>query len=61
MTGVNQVRTDGSADRLQTLEEFKRHAIRQALAATGGKRMEAARLLDIDYSSFKRMIDKYKL
>jgi DNA-binding NtrC family response regulator len=45
----------------QTLEELKRDAIRQALTATGGKKMEAARLLDVDYSTFKRMLDKYHL
>jgi DNA-binding NtrC family response regulator len=61
MTGMNQPRPGKDSDRLQTLEEFKRHAIRQALAATGGKKMEAARLLDIDYSSFKRMLGRYKL
>jgi len=44
-----------------TLDELKRQAIRQALAATNGKKMEAARLLDLDYSTFKRMLDKYQL
>ncbi len=45
----------------RTLEESKRQAIRQALAATNGRKMEAARLLELDYSTFKRMLDKYKL
>ena len=45
--------------RLQTLKELKCHAIEQALIATGGKKMEAARLLDVNYSSFKRMLEKY--
>ena len=44
---------------IQSLEGMKRDAVRQALAATGGKKMEAARLLDVDYSSFKRMLDRY--
>jgi len=47
--------------RLQTLEELKCHAVRQALAATGGKKMDAARLLGVDYSSFKRMLEKYNI
>jgi len=44
-----------------TLDEIKREAVRQALSASGGRKMEAARLLDIDYSSFKRMLARYKL
>jgi len=51
----------GSAPRLQSLEALKRDAVRQALAATGGKKMEAARLLEVEYSSFKRMLEKYGL
>ncbi len=47
--------------RPQSLEELKRQAVMQALAATGGKKMEAARLLDVDYSSFKRMLERYGL
>ncbi|MDD5284537.1 MAG: sigma-54 dependent transcriptional regulator [Desulfuromonadaceae bacterium] len=46
---------------LQTLEEIKRQAVQQALAASGGKKMEAARLLDVDYSSFKRMLARYNI
>ena len=54
--------TAGSnASRLQSLEEVKRDAVQQALVATGGKKMEAARLLEVDYSSFKRMLEKYRL
>lgn len=53
--------TLNSSAGLCSLEEVKRQAIQQALAATGGKKMEAARLLGVDYSSFKRMLDKYKL
>jgi len=52
---------EGSSSRLQSLEEIKRDAVLQALAATGGKKMEAARLLEVDYSSFKRMLEKYRL
>jgi DNA-binding NtrC family response regulator len=52
---------EGNASRLQSLEEIKRDAVLQALAATGGKKMEAARLLEVDYSSFKRMLEKYRL
>ena len=47
--------------RPQTFKELKCQAIEQALAAAGGKKMEAARLLDVNYSSFKRMLDKYGL
>jgi len=46
---------------VHSLEELKRDAVKQALAASGGKKMEAARLLDVDYSSFKRMLDRYGL
>jgi DNA-binding NtrC family response regulator len=61
ITVVNRATSETSSIHPQTLEELKRDAVRQALAATGGKKMEAARLLDVDYSSFKRMLDKYKL
>ncbi len=44
-----------------TLEQSKRQAILQALAASNGKKMEAARLLQLDYSTFKRMLDKYEI
>ena len=58
---ANQVVGSPAGDAPQTLEESKRQAIRQALAATNGKKMEAARLLALDYSTFKRMLDKYQL
>ena len=45
----------------QTLEEMKRQALSNALFASGGRKMEAARLLDVDYSTFKRMLDRYNL
>jgi len=48
-------------ERPKTFEEAQRSAIVQALAAAGGKKMEAARLLALDYNRFKRMIDKYRL
>jgi DNA-binding NtrC family response regulator len=47
--------------RLQTLEALKCEAVERALFAAGGKRMEAARLLDVEYRNFKRMLDKYNL
>ena len=47
--------------RLQTLEALKREAVKQALCASGGKKMEAARLLDVEYRNFKRMLEKYEL
>ena len=47
--------------RLQTLEALKCEAVKRALAATGGKKMEAARLLDVEYRNFKRMLEKYDL
>jgi transcriptional regulator with PAS, ATPase and Fis domain len=61
VTVDNQATTEKDTTHLQTLEELKHNAVKQALAAAGGKKMEAARLLDVDYSSFKRMLDKYKL
>jgi DNA-binding NtrC family response regulator len=50
-----------AASRVPTLQEVKRQAVLQALAATGGRKMEAARLLDVEYGSFKRMLEKYGL
>ncbi len=47
--------------RPQTLDQLERQAVRQALDAAGGKRMEAARLLDVEYRRFKRMLEKYGL
>jgi DNA-binding NtrC family response regulator len=45
----------------RTLDEMKIQAVRQALAASGGRKMEAARLLDVDYGSFKRMLVRFNL
>lgn len=61
MTAVKSGASPEAIPQVQSLEELKRDAVRQALAATGGKKMEAARLLDLDYSSFKRMLDRYGL
>lgn len=36
-------------------------AVRQALAATGGKKMQAAELLGISYNSFKEKIRRYEI
>jgi DNA-binding NtrC family response regulator len=61
MNDVRRAADKGSPLTIQSLEELKRDAVRQALAASGGRKMEAARLLDVDYSSFKRMLDRYGL
>jgi DNA-binding NtrC family response regulator len=58
---MNQKTTEKNSAGMRSFEEVKRQAVRQALEATGGKKMGAARLLGIDYSSFKRMLDKYDL
>lgn len=60
-SGTNAAAKSESPVAMQTFEEIKCQAIRQALAASGGKKMEAARMLDMDYSSFKRMLEKYNL
>jgi DNA-binding NtrC family response regulator len=52
---------EGAGERPKTFEEAQRQALVEALAAAGGKKMEAARLLALDYNRFKRMIDKYRL
>ncbi|BCS55088.1 sigma-54 dependent transcriptional regulator [Geobacter sp. SVR] len=61
MSSPQQVAPGDNSAGVQPLEELKRHAVREALAATGGKKMEAARLLEVDYSSFKRMLARYNL
>jgi DNA-binding NtrC family response regulator len=61
MTVVQKPSAEVNTTCLQTLEELKCQAVRQALAATGGKKMEAARLLGVDYGSFKRMLEKYNI
>ena len=59
LSGVNTTTAEIGPARPQTLKELKCQAIDQALLATDGKKMEAARLLDVNYSSFKRMLEKY--
>jgi transcriptional regulator with GAF, ATPase, and Fis domain len=44
-----------------TLDQLEQLAVQQALAATGGKKMEAARLLDVEYGRFKRLLERYGL
>jgi len=61
MTVVRNTAAGSDMAHPQTLDELKRQAVRQALGATGGKKMEAARLLGVDYSSFKRMLEKYHM
>ncbi len=61
MKNAHQAASAASSVRLQTLEELQYQAVKTALAATEGKRMEAARLLDVEYRKFKRMLDKYHL
>ena len=58
---VPHATSGASAGPLLTLDELKRQAVVQALAATSGKKMEAARLLDIEYRNFKRLLDRYTL
>lgn len=61
MAATNMTTIEKGSPRPQSLEDLKRQAIELALTATGGKKMEAARLLDVNYSSFKRMLEKYGL
>jgi len=61
MAAKDMTTIEKGSTRPQTLKELKCHAIEQALAATDGRKMEAARLLDVNYSSFKRMLEKYGL
>jgi transcriptional regulator with AAA-type ATPase domain len=44
-----------------TLEQLEQLAVQQALAAAGGKKMEAARLLDVEYGRFKRLLERHGL
>lgn len=53
--------TTTSYQRPLTLDQMEQQAVRQALEATDGKKMEAARLLDVEYRRFKRMLEKYGL
>lgn len=47
--------------RLQTLDELEQQAVRQALDAADGNKTQAARLLNVEYRRFKRMLEKYGL
>lgn len=51
----------GSKKEVATLRQAEEEAIRAALAAADGRQAAAARLLDIDYSRFKRLLEKYGL
>lgn len=42
-----------------TLRQAEEQAVRTALAAADGRQAAAARLLDIDYSRFKRLLEKH--
>ena len=59
---VNQMEPVGSGEgrrSVATLRQAEELAIRSALAAADGRQAAAARLLDIDYSRFKRLLEKY--
>lgn len=45
---------------LLTLDQTIQQALQQALTATGGKKMEAARLLEIEYGRFKRLLRRHQ-
>ena len=55
----------GSADaepgRVMTLKEMEREMVARALAATGGNRTKAAKLLGITYPTIKKRIDEFGL
>ena len=44
-----------------TLEEVKKHYIRELLTSTRGNMLRAAAILDIDRRTLYRMVDRYKL
>lgn len=44
-----------------TLRRAEEQALRAALAAAGGRQAAAARLLDIDYSRFRRLMEKHRI
>lgn len=44
-----------------TLRAAERRALEQAVAASGGKLMQAARLLGIDYKRFRRLMARHRL
>ena len=50
---------DAGQKAVATLREAEAEAIRAALAAAEGRLAAAARMLDIDYSRFKRLLEKH--
>ncbi len=62
MNAVNRTDTVAAgSDRnsVITLRQAEEEAVRAALTAAGGRQAAAARLLDIDYSRCKRLLEKY--
>lgn len=51
----------GAPEQPLTLNEAEAQTILAALAASNGRKMEAARLLDVDYQRFKRLMLKHGL
>jgi DNA-binding NtrC family response regulator len=49
----------GKTPRGETLKDLERQAILQALEDSGGSRIQAARLLDIDRSTLRRKLREY--
>ena len=49
----------GGENAVLTLRQAEEAAVRAALATANGRQAAAARLLDIDYSRFKRLVEKY--
>ena len=60
LTSKNRDTSDQEPVAPMTLDQAIRHALLKALAATGGKKMEAARLLEIEYGRFKRLLERYQ-
>jgi DNA-binding NtrC family response regulator len=49
----------GGENAVLTLRQAEEAAVRAALSAANGRQAAAARFLDIDYSRFKRLVEKY--
>jgi len=60
LTSKNRDTSDQEPVAPMTLDLAIRQALLKALAATGGKKMEAARLLEIEYGRFKRLLERYQ-
>ena len=58
---ISQPCNDGEEPRLPTLNEAKRKVIIQALNASGGKKMAAAKILSIERRKLNRLIDSLKI